>query len=308
MKARLAIAAAVIGAGASASEPEILATLDRDEVSMGSTVTMTVTVSVDKEASELRMPESPDFDVVSRSQSSQMSFSFGGGGGARMKNVKVYTIVLAPKRSGTFTFRAGKLVVDGKTYETGAMRIRVVQQGQATPRPRRQQQPQLPQQSPFQQQPLGQNPFAPFGQNPFSGFPGMGDEPDMDPFQQLFGGGVQVQGEKDLFIRSAVDRPKVFLGEQTTLSIYLFSRVPVSQVAFPPPVQRPVRRFPRVLRRIANWYPASPPSMPIPFTPPLPPASRPARRQIAFRGRSSAPPTAQPTVLRPLLLAVSGRQ
>jgi hypothetical protein len=222
-----AIAPLLAAASAFGAEPEIVATVDRQEVAIGDEVTLSVSVSYDKDPSELQLPEAPDFDVVSRPPpSEQTSFSFINGA-ASFKRSKLYRIVLAPKRPGTFTIRGARMVVNGKQYRTGDLQVRVVKASQAPARPKRQQP-----QSPFAQSPFGQSPF---GQLPFGGFPGMGDEPDEDPFSQLFGGGVQVQGEKDLFVRSVVDKAKVYLGEQTTLSIYLFSRVPVSQVDRPKP-------------------------------------------------------------------------
>src|SRR5690606_33967398 len=50
-----------------------------------------------------------------------------------------------------------------------------------------------------------------------------------DPFDALLGGGPQ-PSESDLFLRATVDREEAWVGEQVTLSIWLFSRVDVSHV------------------------------------------------------------------------------
>lgn len=220
----LLAAAALLGPAAAVAESEIRADVDKDEVALGDVVTLQVTVSSGDQSADVRMPETPDFDVLSRSQSEQLSFSFGGGGQTRFNKVRVYTLVLSPKRAGTFTIRPGRLIVQGKSYETGAIRVRVVPAGGPT----RQKPPRLP---PQRLAPPA-SPMPPFGL-----FPGFGDPEEEDPFAQLFGGGVRAPNESDLFVRAAVDKPRVFVGEQTTFLVYVFSRVAV--LGLDPPLKLP---------------------------------------------------------------------
>ncbi|MFN7133889.1 MAG: BatD family protein, partial [Myxococcales bacterium] len=208
----------LLGAGAArAADVEFYATVDKEELSINDTLTLAVTIdSGGREPQDLRLPEAPDFEVISRHQSQQTSFSMSPGGGPpTFKQVRVYRMILSPLRTGTFVIQPGQMRVDGKVVKTGAIRVRVVPQ--QTPPPQAKTPPQG-------QPPTG---FPP-------GFPpdlfGDGDEEAEDPLGQLFGGAQQPTGDSDLYLRTSLDKKQAWLGEQVTLSVYLFSRVDVSGV------------------------------------------------------------------------------
>jgi len=203
-----ALAALLLAPAAAFAEVEFVAVVDKDEVGLDDTLTLTVSVSLDSGAKEekLELPAAPAFQVLSRSQSQSTSFSMGGGPPS-FKHARIHTLVLAPTKAGTFTIRPGTLRVGGKTYRTGAIQVTVDASRRPAQRPR----------------PSPANPF---------GFPDdlFGNPRDMfaDPF-----GNDAPPSDSDLYVRNHVDKRKVFLGEQITLSTYLFSQVDVSGIDNP---------------------------------------------------------------------------
>lgn len=205
----------VLGAAApaSAAEVEFYATVDKEELSINDTLTLSVTIDAGgKEIDEIRYPEAPDFEIISRHQSQQTSFQLSPGGGPpTFKQVRVYRMILSPLRTGTFTIQPGRLSIDGKEIKTGAIRVKVL--------PAQQQPPPQAQRQPPNSRNIPPNPF------------GIDDDLLDDPLAQLFGGmGSQPAGDSDLYLRAALDKKKATVGEQVTLSVYLFSRVDVSGV------------------------------------------------------------------------------
>lgn len=200
---------------------EFYDTLSATEVTLGDTVTLTVQLSGSQQeatSAEVELPPLPEFEVLTqhRSQSMRMSFS---GGQAQVVRSKVLTLVLQPKRTGALTIGAAKVTLGGRAYRTAELRLKVLP---ADPAHR----PQAQGQRPPPPDPLQQL----FGGNPFQGMP---DDGDADPFAQLFGGEQGPPKEGDLFLRTTLDKKQPYLGEQVTLSLYLFSRLDVARVDNP---------------------------------------------------------------------------
>jgi hypothetical protein len=100
------------------------------------------------------------------------------------------------------------MTVGGKTYQSEAIQI-AVRRGHVQDQ-RAQRGPQHP-----------PDPFRRFG---FPGFRGFDDEEDGFPEVDV------PRSDSDLFLRSSLDREEVFVGDQVTLSLYIFSRVDLSSV------------------------------------------------------------------------------
>ncbi len=218
--ALLALLVALAPGRAAAAGVEFYATPDREEVALDETLTLTVTLGLDAnsgESEDLRLPEAPDFDVLSRSQSQQMSFAMGSGGPPTFRKVRVFTLLLQPRRTGSFTIKPGRLVFRGKTYETGALRIKVLSAGSGRP----------PATAPPSAPPPRRAPPNPFG--------GLGDvfgddDPDAQDLLNQFFGNSRPTSDTDLYVRAYVDKKQAYLGEQMTFSAFLFTRVDVSGV------------------------------------------------------------------------------
>ncbi len=222
-RARAAVAAAVLflcPAAAAGAEVDFYATVDRDQLSADDTLTLTVTLSEDAHnpgQDEVKLPEAPDFEVLSRTQSSRTEFSMSGSGPPTFRKVREFTILLSPRRAGTFLIKPGRLNRQGKVFETGAIKVKVV--AASAPGGGR----------PRQAQPSSPQPNNPFG---IPGFPGglLGDDPDAQELLNQFFGGSRPASDSDLYVRTYVDKKQAVLGEQVTFSTYLFARVDISGV------------------------------------------------------------------------------
>lgn len=200
-----------LAAAAQADPVEFYATVDRDEVGLDETLTLSVTLAIHegREPQSLTLPESTDFEVVSSSRNDQMSFAFGGGTPTYRK-VRVYTQQLRARREGTAHLSPGRAMVLGKVYETARLTVRVGPPGKSS---------------------RGKPPPAPPPGRPGSGFPpGFGPPPgllDEDPFGSV--GPSPTPGDRDLFVRVALDKKTAYVGEQVTMTIWLLSRVEISE-------------------------------------------------------------------------------
>ncbi len=200
------LSCALLSSSALADDIEFYQTVDRDEVGTEDTLRLTVIVSGAPDTAQVQLPAPQDFEVLSRSQSTQMSVQIAGGG-TSIKRVTRYTLVLRANRTGTLTIPPAVLTTADKTYKTEAIRVEV-RRGR------------LRQNAPPQQQ--LPDPFAAF---PFPVPDPFGDLPEEDFFEPDI-----PRSDSDLFIRSYVDREEVYVGEQTTLSVYIYSRVDLSSV------------------------------------------------------------------------------
>ena len=127
--ARAAVLALLVGLvswGARAdADVRFTAQVDRNEVSLDDWVTLTVELEVaGGSVRDFRLPSAPDFAVRSQSQSEQSSFQFGPGG-AQRRHTQIYTLILEPLREGVLRIEPGSVVVDGRTYRTEAIEVRV---------------------------------------------------------------------------------------------------------------------------------------------------------------------------------------
>lgn len=201
--AALALLLAAIATPADAEEVQYYATVDRERIALDETLTLQVVLVSDQGAdlAGLELPEAPDFEVVHSGRAEQTSFSFGSGGSS-FRRQRTWTMVLRPLREGELVILPGRVEVGGRRHETGRLTVTVgpARGGQGQARQQR--------------RPPGIPPL-----------PGL----EEDPFDALLGGGPQ-PSESDLFLRATVDREEAWVGEQVTLSIWLFSRVDVSHV------------------------------------------------------------------------------
>jgi oxygen tolerance protein BatD len=198
---------ALLAASPAWADIEFYQKTDRTEAGTEDTVRLSV-VAVDAPPSaQVQLPAPRDFEVISSSRGSQRSIQLSGGGPAVIQDVTTYTLILQPKRAGKLTIPPAVLTTAGHTYRSEAIEVTVKagrlgpSQGQAT-------RPALP--DPFRNLPGG------------SPFDDMMDEDDDEP--------VIPRGDSDLFLRASLDRDEVFVGEQATLSLYIYSRVDLSSV------------------------------------------------------------------------------
>lgn len=201
------LAISLVAAGVARAEIELSQDVDRTEVGLDDTFRLIVTVSDAPDSVQVQFPSSSDFNVLSKSESSQMSYQLGGGGPATIKRTHKYTLLMRANRVGSLTIPPTVISLGGKTYKTEPVQIAVKRGHVDDPRAQR-----------------GPRPNDPFRR--FS-FPGLGAfDDDADGFPD-----VDVpRSDSDLFLRASLDRDEVFVGDQVTLSLYIFSRVDLSSV------------------------------------------------------------------------------
>jgi hypothetical protein len=202
-----ACAALLVASSAAAAEIEFYQTVDRAEVGTEDTFRLTVvTVNAPSDA-KLRLPDLGQFEVLSNTPMSQTSIQVTGSG-AEMQRIRKQVLVLRPRRAGTFTIGPSTLPVNGETKSTNTLEVTV----RAT---RRVPDPGANARAP-------RDPFRDFFSGRFPNFPDdrFGQFPDVEV----------PTSESDLFIRTYVDKKGGYVGEQFTLSVYVFSRVELSSV------------------------------------------------------------------------------
>ncbi|MBU8899277.1 protein BatD [Corallococcus sp. H22C18031201] len=203
-----AVLALLATAPAWADDIEFYQTADRTEVGTEDAFHLTVVVVNAPANAQVRLPQSEDFEVLSNSRSSQRSISLSGGGPAVIQDVTRHMLVLRPNRAGSLTIPPAILNVGGRQMKTEPVRVTVKEghasQGSAQGSAR----PALP--DPFRNMPSTANDT-------------LGEDEEADE-------PVIPRGDSDLFLRSTLDRDDVYVGEQVTLSLYVYSRVDLSSV------------------------------------------------------------------------------
>ncbi len=192
---------------------DVGAELDQDLVGLDQTVTLSVTVTIRGNGSvqRIELPSSPKLRELGTSTSESSSISIGSGGMSVTRS-QTYRTSYQPVGQGDVTLPPAVVVVDGQAYRGPPLRLKILPAGQGTPsQPRGRQR--------------AQSPFSFFGMpNPF----GQGGDDGEDPFNQMFGGARPPTGQ-DVFLAAGVDRRRVYLGQELTWTIRLFSRVDVSE-------------------------------------------------------------------------------
>jgi hypothetical protein len=187
------------------AEVEFYQSVDRNEVGLDDTFRLTVVVADAPPSAQVQLPSPSDFEILSSSRSNQRSIQLSGGGPAVIQDVTKHVLVLRPLKLGKLVIPPAVLSTAGRSYRTESIQV-TVRPGSLRPDPGQATRPQLP--------------------DPFRNFPGMGrteEEPrEDDP--------VIPRGDSDLFLRASLDRNEVYVGEQATLSLYIYSRVDLSSV------------------------------------------------------------------------------
>jgi hypothetical protein len=186
--------------------------VDRNDMGIGDTLTLSVSVqsSESVEVTEPRVPNLNGFELVNTwSSSSTSSKLVQGQGGMQFETVRRqdFNYMLTPKKQGTVTIPGFEVVVDGKTYATKPISIRVSGQGSGAAQPP----------------------------------PGFPPQDQMDEAEELFNQLLQRRGgllppepptsktlpkntNEAFFILCEVDKTDVYEGEQIVVNWYIYTR------------------------------------------------------------------------------------
>lgn len=199
-----------------AADVTVSATVDRNALNPDDTLTLTVSIesggTVDVQTP--RLPSLEDFEILNEWTShSQQASMIATPGGPQFKRVTIvnYHYLLMPKRQGDLRIGAVEVVVDGKVHLTKPIQIKVAPgAGVSSP-------------GQGQQQRGGGGAFP----------PGFFDDDEDDLFSQLLrrvqppSGGVRtlpMNPNEAFFIQVEADKTEAYVGEQITVSYYLYTR------------------------------------------------------------------------------------
>ncbi len=170
------------------------AELDTREFAEGESFNLTVTINGPMRGSEAPLlPELKDFALAGTSSSSSFSFVNG-----QTSSSKIYRYTLVPLKSGKLEIPPIPVRVKGKVYQTQPLSLQVAAASSGAPR---------------QGAPLASQPSA-----PPAGRPGREDAG---------------AGNRDVFVRSWLDRDRVYVGQQLTHHFALFRQPTVSFLGTP---------------------------------------------------------------------------
>ena len=207
------------------AEVSVQSTVDRTAMVEGDTFTLSIAVTSEKslDIDEPRLPNLDQFELLNKWVSSQTQTSIGTGG-VQTVRTQIFNYVLAPQKSGPQKIDSIEVVVSGKVYHTQLIHLNVLPEGKAPPSPHGS---NLAQKFPSQRK--GQGPQGPGhprqqrGSRPFDPFTQMDEM-----FEDLFRGRSRLRtppqsSYRNLFVRAEVDKSKVYVGEQITVSLYLYT-------------------------------------------------------------------------------------
>lgn len=190
----LALATLVAPAPRADDEVQIDATLDTQSPVEGESFNLTITITGPMRGSEAPLlPEMADFALAGSSSSSSFSFVNG-----QTSSSKIYRYTLVPLKSGQLQIPAIPVRVKGKVYQTRRLDLQVAPAGSGAPAP---------------------------------GAPPAG-QPSAPPARR--GGREDAgAGNRDVFVRSWLDRERVYVGQQLTHHFALFRKPTVSFLGTP---------------------------------------------------------------------------
>ncbi len=205
-------------APAFAQQVEIQARVDANEIELGDSVTYSLEASTTggETLDDARLPPPQGFTVVRQGASPSHMVTIVNG---RMSEKRGITAqwVLRSDRLGAFSIGPASIAV-GSARKTGtAQRVTVVAPGQGRAKPRR---------------PRAFDPFDPFagGGSPLDPFKGIfpGDDEPSDPIGQLNADpklAMDSPRGSVAFLHATIDKTRAVVGEQVTLSVYLYEDI-----------------------------------------------------------------------------------
>jgi hypothetical protein len=206
-------------ASAQATTATLVMTADRTEVAAGDTFRLQIRCDVVNApgAPDPSLPDLSAFEVVSRQISRPMTFSMGWGGQQQvMQATAIYTFLLRPTRQGRIALRPARLELGRQTYQSNPLTITVGPPGAGAPPPPTSVGPPMP---PSTGLPMPPTP-VPIGGGPTPPTPAA-----IDPSR---GADAYVYDDR-AFLRTVVDVREPYVGQQITITTYLYVRGPLSQ-------------------------------------------------------------------------------
>jgi hypothetical protein len=212
-----AVSIVLLGGPAFAQDVVVTSNVDANEVELGDTVTYTLEASssTGEPVSDPRLANTQGFTIIDQRAGPTHMVSIINGRVTEKRGLNA-SWTLRAERLGTFLIGPASVAVGNARRNAPAQRVNVVAPGQGRPKPRR---------GPKPFDPFGGSPFDPFG-GLFPSIPGIDDD-RTDPF-------FQAVPETDpklaldsprgpiAFLHATVDKTRAVVGEQVTLTVYLY--------------------------------------------------------------------------------------
>lgn len=193
------------GASAYAQKARIVMEASANQVTVGDPFLIQIRADVaGDDVDDVALPDFGKLEVLGRRVSRPISFSFGFGSGgqhAQVQSQVVYDFTVRATQPGTYVIQPAILTVSGRKF--ASPKLSIVASGAAL------------------LQPPGPDPHA---QGQASSDPNAGASV-APPNGPLSG----AQFDNDLFLRTVVDKPAAQIGEQVTVTVYLYVRGGLSQ-------------------------------------------------------------------------------
>jgi len=192
-----ALLAPLLAPASALADVKLQVRVDRKSISLDDTLTLQVSVeSRGTSAPDVEMPELEGFDIVSQQVQRPMQFSFNFGSGAVVQSQMVYTYVLRPTRVGSITIKPIAAELEGERKASAPVTITVSKgTGGAVPAA----------------------PDVADGTDP--------DAPEGEVVNTSQAGGLDLaQVDGSAFIRAVADKATPYVGEQVTVTLYLYTR------------------------------------------------------------------------------------
>jgi len=206
------VLAALLAAMPAWASIEFYQTVDRTEVGTEDVFKVSVVVVDPPDNAQIQFPAPDDFEVLSSQQSTERSIEVNGSGPPVIQTVRKHVLMMRANRPGSLTIPPAVLTAGGRTYRTESLKL-TVRKGRVAPPPAQ----------------AGRQPMP----DPFRNFPFGGSMPDPLAGEEQPGDQEDLRiprGDSDLFLRAMLDKKQVYVGEQVTLSLYIYSRVDLSSV------------------------------------------------------------------------------
>jgi len=192
----------VVAAPAAAQKARITMASSATHVTVGEPFAVEIRANASgEEVDDIAVPDFGSLEVLQQRVSRPMSFSFGFGSGgqhARVESQVIYSFTLRALEQGSYVVQPAILTVGGRKLASAGLTIKAT--GSAVPTP-----PPPPQQA-AQVDPATAVSITP-------------------PEGELSG----ARYDNDLFLRTVVDKPRVYIGEQVTVTVYLYVRGGLTQ-------------------------------------------------------------------------------
>jgi hypothetical protein len=199
----------LLGATAASAAVEVQAEADRNEVGLMDTFVLTVRVSNAPRGADIQLPAFEGVEVLSTQRGMSSTIQLGSSGPVIRQELTL-TVFLRATRVGKLTLPPAELHTQDAVVKSNPVTLNVrkthVPGPAAGPAQRPNMMPGFP-----------------------SGFPDA-----EDPFAALRERereSARPHGENDLFLRSEADKKEVYVGEQVTLSLWIYSRVDLSLIS-----------------------------------------------------------------------------